>query len=160
MQVSPFAFRYQGNGATPANILIPLERQLIALQLCRLEFSYNETFQQTFRPLLSKLSKRRQIQVLYTHFEEVRGGVEPWLMARWKARVEFLLSVIGFLFMVALCNRADQYIFMLWFVLLLLPSSSFFFLHFFPRLISAAGDWMFTILWHMVWPQCEFRNQV
>ena len=30
-----FAFRYQGNGATPANILIPLERQLIALQLCR-----------------------------------------------------------------------------------------------------------------------------
>ena len=32
------------------------------------------------------------------HFEEVRGGVEPWLMARWKARVEFLLSVIGRLF--------------------------------------------------------------
>jgi len=28
------------------------------------------------------------------HFEEVRGGVEPWLMARWKARAEFLLSVI------------------------------------------------------------------
>jgi len=27
-------------------------------------------------------------------------------------------------------------------------SSSFFF----PRLISAVGDWMFTILWHMVWP--------
>jgi len=33
------------------------------------------------------------------HFEEVRGGVEPWLMARWKARVEFLLSVIGLLFL-------------------------------------------------------------
>ena len=48
--------------------------------------------------------------------------------------------------MVALCNRADHYIFMLWFVLLL----SFFL--FFPRLISAVGDWMFTILWHMVWP--------
>ena len=27
--------------------------------------------------------------------------------------------------------------------------SSFFF---FPRLISAVGDWIFTILWHMVWP--------
>ena len=25
-------------------------------------------------------------------------------------------------------------------------------LSFFPRLISAVGDWMFTILWHMVWP--------
>ena len=28
------------------------------------------------------------------HFEEVGGGVEPWWMARWKALVEFLLSVI------------------------------------------------------------------
>ena len=56
--------------------------------------------------------------------------------------VVVVLSVI----MVALCNRADHYIFMLWFVLLL----SFFL--FFPRLISAVGDWMFTILWHMVWP--------
>ena len=27
------------------------------------------------------------------HFEKVRGGVEPWWMARWKARAEFLLSV-------------------------------------------------------------------
>jgi len=27
------------------------------------------------------------------------GGVEPWLMARWKARVEFLLSVIERLFL-------------------------------------------------------------
>jgi len=33
------------------------------------------------------------------HFEEVRGGVEPWWMARWKARVEFLLSVIEVLFL-------------------------------------------------------------
>jgi len=27
------------------------------------------------------------------------GGVEPWLMARWKARAEFLLSVIELLFL-------------------------------------------------------------
>ena len=32
------------------------------------------------------------------HFEEVRGGVEPWWMARWKARAEFLLSVTELLF--------------------------------------------------------------
>ena len=32
------------------------------------------------------------------HFEEVMGGVEPWWMARWKARAEFLLSVILLLF--------------------------------------------------------------
>ena len=39
-------------------------------------------------------------------------------------------------------NRADHYIFALWFL-----SSSFF-----PRLISDVGDWMSTILPHMVWP--------
>ena len=46
--------------------------------------------------------------------------------------------------MVALWNRADHYIFMLWFVLVLL--------FFFPRLILAAADWMSAILPHMVWP--------
>jgi len=46
--------------------------------------------------------------------------------------------------MVALWNRADHYIFILSFVL------SFFF--FFPRLISAAADWMSAILPHIEWP--------
>jgi len=31
--------------------------------------------------------------------KEVMVGVEPWLMARWKARVDFLLSVIELLFL-------------------------------------------------------------
>jgi len=30
---------------------------------------------------------------------EVRGHIEPWLMARWKAHVELLLSVIELLFL-------------------------------------------------------------
>jgi len=88
-----------GKGRPTANILIPLEKQQIALQPCRWQFLYNETLQQTFRPVLSKLSKRRQISVLYPNFEEVRGSVKVWLMARWKARVEFLLSVIELLFL-------------------------------------------------------------
>ena len=33
------------------------------------------------------------------HFEEVGGGVEPWWMACWKARAEFLLSVSELLFL-------------------------------------------------------------
>ena len=41
--------------------------------------------------------------------------------------------------MVALCNRADHYIFALWLLLSL-----------FPRIISAAADWMSTILPHIV----------
>jgi len=48
------------------------------------------------------------------------------------------------IFMIALWNRADNYIFILWFLLF-----SFFF---FPRLISVVRDWMCTILPHMVWP--------
>ena len=65
-----------------------------------------------------------------------------------RAQCVLLLFCLYILVMVALCNRADHYIFILF-----LSSSSFFFLlSFFPRLISAVGDWMFTILWHMVWP--------
>jgi len=57
----------------------------------------------------------------------------------------YFCSVCWFV-MVALCNRADHYIFALWFL------SSIFYLLFFPRLISAVGDWMSTILLHMAWP--------
>jgi len=52
------------------------------------------------------------------------------------------------LIMVALCNRADHYIFILFLLLLLLLLLLSFF---FPRLISAVEDWMSTILRHMVW---------
>jgi len=44
--------------------------------------------------------------------------------------------------MASLCNRAGHYIFALWFLLF----------SFFPRLISAVGDWMSTMLLHIVWP--------
>jgi len=57
----PLRSDIKGTELPPASILIPLERQLSALQLCRWQFLYNETLQQTFRPLLLKLSKRRQI---------------------------------------------------------------------------------------------------
>ena len=57
-------------------------------------------------------------------------------------------DVLQAIVMVALWNRADHYIFALWFLL------SFFFLSLssFPRLISAVGDWISAILPHMVWP--------
>jgi len=50
-----------------------------------------------------------------------------------------VLRITGRLIMAALCNTAGHYIFALWFL-----SSSVFF--FFPRLISAAADWISTIL--------------
>jgi len=52
-----------------------------------------------------------------------------------------LMNALNLLFMVALWNRADHYIFILWFLL----SSVFF-----PRLISAVAEWMSAILAHGV----------
>jgi len=65
--------------------------------------------------------------------------------------------------MATLCNRAGHYISALWFLLWLpygigqtiifLPCGYYLSVYlFFPRLISVAGDWMSTILPHMVWP--------
>jgi len=48
--------------------------------------------------------------------------------------------------MAALRSRCGHYIFILWFLL------SFCLISFFPRLISAIADWMYTILPQMVWP--------
>jgi len=53
--------------------------------------------------------------------------------------------------MVALWNRADHYIFALWFLL------SFFLLSF-PRLISAVAEGMSAILPHVVWLSANFRS--
>ena len=70
---------------------------------------------------------------------------QVWLQCSGTHTLQIFRGVSAghFIFMVALRNRADHYIFILWFL-----SSSIFF----PRLISAVGDWMSTILPHMVWP--------
>ena len=65
----------------------------------------------------------------------------------WADSGNHAMFMYSILVMVTLCNRADHYIFALWFV-----SFFFFLLSFFPRLISAAVDWMSAILLHMVWP--------
>ena len=51
------------------------------------------------------------------------------------------VMLLYYVIMVALWNRADHYIFIRWFILLL-----------FLRLILAIADWMSAILAHMVWP--------
>ena len=45
---------------------------------------------------------------LFVLFEEVCGGVEPWWMACWKARAEFLLSVIELLFYLLRLRRYKE----------------------------------------------------
>ena len=84
------------------------------------------------------------------------------LATKQQLQVRHIFKTTAPIFMVALWNRADHYIFMLWFVMaalwnrgaiIFLPCGYYLsFYLFFPRLISAAGDWMSTILPHMVWP--------
>jgi len=40
--------------------------------------------------------KDDKFRYLIPHFEEVRGSVEPWLMPRWKARVQLRKLYMGF----------------------------------------------------------------
>jgi len=54
----------------------------------------------------------------------------------------FILNV--YVIMADVWNRAGHYIFILWLLLSIFLLSSFF-----PRLISAVGDWMSTVLLHM-----------
>ena len=71
-------------GSSPAKMLIPFDRQLIALQFCCWNLSDAETLQQTFIGFWSKfLRKKRQTWVSEPHFGDVKGDVWPWLMALW-----------------------------------------------------------------------------
>jgi len=76
----------------------PLERQMNALQLCRWQFLYNTTLQQTSRLYCRNCPKDDKFRYLIPILRKLWGSVEPWLMARWKARDEFLLSVIELLY--------------------------------------------------------------
>jgi len=80
-----------GRGRPPANILIPLSYHIDSFYIMRL-CSRRFVIYCRSRP---KDDKYRNFD---PHFGEVRDGVEPWWMARWKARAEFLLSVIELLF--------------------------------------------------------------
>jgi len=54
--------RFQGKGSSPCQYIDTTRKAIdCATTPLPLKFLYNETLQQTFRPLLSKLSKRRQI---------------------------------------------------------------------------------------------------
>ena len=65
--VGHFAFRYQGNGDTPCQ--------------------YVDTTRKAIDCATSLL-----LTVFDPNFEDVRGGVEPWLMAGWKARVRLRIG--------------------------------------------------------------------
>jgi len=118
MPVGPFAFRYQGNGATPCHYIDTTQKAIdcaitaaescYIMKLCSRFSSLIEGRKVCCYLNLSSFGQFRDcrncpkddkfkyfIPILRTF---VRDGVEPRLMARWKARVEFLLNVLNVFF--------------------------------------------------------------
>ena len=88
-----------GRCRPPANILIPLEMQLIALKFAADSFYIMKLCSGLFVLYCRSRPKDDRSRLFDPHFEEVTGVVEPCWMARWKARAEVLLSVIELLFL-------------------------------------------------------------
>jgi len=69
-------------GRPPANILIPLERQLNALQFAADSFYIVKLRSRLFVLYCRSRPKDDRSRHFDPHFEEVRGGVGPWWIAR------------------------------------------------------------------------------
>jgi len=52
---------FRGKGSSPCQYIDTTRKAIDCATTLRLTFLYSETLQQTFRPVLSKLPKRRQI---------------------------------------------------------------------------------------------------
>jgi len=90
MGVGPFAFRYQGNGATPCQY-IDTTRKAID---CATTFSADSFYIMKLCSRLFVLCRNCPTDDKFMYLIPLVRKLEPWLMARCKARVEFLLSVI------------------------------------------------------------------
>jgi len=87
-------------GRPPANILTPLERQLIALQFCCCHFYTMNVCSRLFILYCRNCPKDDKLRYFMPILRQLGAAcIKPWLMARWKALVEFLSSVIGHLFL-------------------------------------------------------------
>jgi len=97
----------------------------------------------TYRPTDRQTDRQTTLLRLYGNRPHLRSTVmQPKTLIGVYDRQH--ANTYALLFMATLRSRCGHYIFALWFL-----SSIFFFI---PRLISAAADWMSTILLHMVWP--------
>ena len=76
-------------------MLIPLERQLNALQLAAGSFYIMKICSRLF-VLHCRSRPKYDRYILIPIFRKFVGGVEPWSMARWKALAELLLAFLLF----------------------------------------------------------------
>jgi len=98
MRVGPFAFRYQGNGATPCQYIDTTRNAIDCATTLPLAVFLQWNDAADFSSFIVEIVQKTKNLGNLSPFEEVRVGVETWLTAGWKAGVEFLLSVIELLF--------------------------------------------------------------
>ena len=92
--------------------------------------------------LLANLHKRPQRRANMPSYAVATRTVQELFMAVLRSRCGH------YIYGRPICNRADRYI---------LPCGFFLSSSIFPHLISAVGDWMSTILPHMVWPYANLE---
>jgi len=92
--------RFQGEGVVPFQYIDTTRKAIErATNFAADSFYIMKLCSRLFVLYCRSRPKDDKSRPLDPHFEEVRGGVEPWWMACWKARVVFLLSVIELLFL-------------------------------------------------------------
>ena len=106
------------------------------------EFAGNEDRSEERQQFLNSPFIARYVRIHPTNWHRHIGLRAGLLGCPYVGEFPTLPRLLSVSFMVALWNRETIYIFILFLLLLLL---------FFARLISAVGDWMSTILRHMVW---------
>jgi len=68
--VGQFQPRFQGEGVVPCQYIDTTRKAIDCATICRWQFLYNETLQQTYRPLLSKLVWKTTNLGIWSPFSE------------------------------------------------------------------------------------------
>jgi len=97
--VGPFTFKYQGNGSTPCQYIDTTRKAIDCTTSLPLTVFIWWNFAADFSSFIVEIARKMTNLGIWSPFWGSRGGVEPWLMARWKAHVDFLLTVIELLFL-------------------------------------------------------------
>ena len=151
--------------------LLPLQQQTIRNYVCSTVMrakNWGKKIRRAFKPetygasqaLGRQAGKSRSYIIYYRYYANWSVHMTGWCLQRSFCCIDGGGVLLHLLSTVRGCPHSKY----LWspYVIgqTLTFSSCGFYLLFFPCLISAVGDWMSTILWHMVWSYCKFRMQV
>ena len=87
--VNAFRPKFYGNGVIPCQNVDTVRQVVYCATTMSLKVFWRQNLQQTLFEISAKI-----LWVSEPHSAEVRGDARPWLMARWKALVNFLFALI------------------------------------------------------------------